>query len=415
MADERTPLVPTNVEEERISANNHAVRISTNVEGRMSTNDEGRIMKLILSVVFSSVCILDGTLYSNGLLKNGLKADQGMNPTSLEYVGAIQVGLCCITSFFAAKVERWLGPRVAVGGGATLSALGWFLASELGSGFGSLALFQGVFTGVGYGLMFVPALSTAADVKPSALGWVVSGSAWGQVVICPLVKVLLAEVGWRKTYRVLTGICGLCALAAFKVLPKTKMTSTAARSEEAVRIPKVFENLLGCSFQTKQHLVAFILSALADCLAVLAIYMPYSFIPETLPDFDATLLLVLIGAGSGLGRMASGHLCNKGMAPKLLTPISTGVATATLFLYSAYLSASPLYTQAFIWLLFGFSTGSWIAAISPLLIELVGCPQVRSLSRIEHSPPLSLQQPITGIHYDDFIDVTLACEVVEND
>ena len=386
MADERTPLVPTNVQEERISTNNDAVRISTNLQGRISTNGEGRIMKLILFVVFSSACTLDGTLYSNGLLKNGLKADKGVNPTSLEYVGAVQVGLCCITSFFAAKVERWLGPRLAVGGGAALSALGWFLASQLGSGFGSLALFQAVFTGVGYGLIFVPAISTAADVKPSALGWVNSGSAWGQVVICPLVKVLLAEVGWRKTYLVLTGICGLCALAAFKVLPKTKMT----RPEEAVRIPKVFENLLGCSFQTKQHLVAFILSALADCLAVLAIYMPYSFIPETLPDFDATLLLVLIGAGSGLGRMASGHLCNKGMAPKLLTPISTGVATATLFLYSAYLSASPLYTQAFIWFFFGFGTGAWIAATSPLLIELVGCAQVRSLSRIELSPPPSL-------------------------
>ena len=387
MADERTPLVPTNVQEERISTNNDAVRISTNLQGRISTNGEGRIMKLILFVVFSSVCTLDGTLYSNGLLKNGLKADKGVNPTSLEYVGAVQVGLCCITSFFAAKVERWLGPRLAVGGGAALSALGWFLASQLGSGFGSLALFQAVFTGVGYGLIFVPAISTAADVKPSALGWVNSGSAWGQVVICPLVKVLLAEVGWRKTYIAFAVICGLCALAAFKVLPKTKMTSTAARSEEAVRIPKVFENLLGCSFQTKQHLVAFILSALADCLAVLAIYMPYSFIPETLPDFDATLLLVLIGAGSGLGRMASGHLCNKGMAPKLLTPISTGVATATLFLYSAYFSASPLYTQAFIWFFFGFGTGAWIAATSPLLIELVGCAQVRSLSRIELPPP----------------------------
>ena len=381
MADERTPLVPTNVQEERIS---------TNLQGRISTNGEGRIMKLILFVVFSSVCTLDGTLYSNGLLKNGLKADKGVNPTSLEYVGAVQVGLCCITSFFAAKVETWLGPRLAVGGGAALSALGWFLASQLGSGFGSLALFQAVFTGVGYGLIFVPAISTAADVKPSALGWVNSGSAWGQVVICPLVKVLLAEVGWRKTYLVLAVICGLCALAAFKVLPKTKMSSTASRPEEAVRIPKVFENLLGCSFQTKQHLVAFLLSALADCLAVLAIYMPYSFIPETLPDFDATLLLVLIGAGSGLGRMASGHLCNKGMAPKLLTPISTGVATATLFLYSAYFSASPLYTQAFIWFFFGFGTGAWIAATSPLLIELVGCAQVRSLSRIELSPPPSL-------------------------
>ena len=114
MADERTPLVPTNVQE---------VRISANVEGRISTNGEGRIMKLILFVVFSSVCTLDGTLYSNGLLKNGLKADKGVNPTSLEYVGAVQVGLCCITSFFAAKVERWLGPRLAVGGGAALSAL----------------------------------------------------------------------------------------------------------------------------------------------------------------------------------------------------------------------------------------------------------------------------------------------------
>ena len=102
-------------------------------------------------------------------------ADKGVNPTSLEYVGAVQVWLCCITSFFAAKVETWLGPRLAVGGGAALSALGWFLASQLGSGFGSLALFQAVFTGVGYGLIFVPAISTAADVKPSALGWVNSG------------------------------------------------------------------------------------------------------------------------------------------------------------------------------------------------------------------------------------------------
>ena len=89
MADERTPLVPTNVQEERISTNNDAVRISTNLQGRISTNGEGRIMKLILFVVFSSVCTLDGTLYSNGLLKNGLKADKGVNPTSLEYVGAV--------------------------------------------------------------------------------------------------------------------------------------------------------------------------------------------------------------------------------------------------------------------------------------------------------------------------------------
>ena len=102
----------------------------------------------------------------------------------------------------------------------------------------------------------------------------------------------------------------------------------------------------------------------------------------------------------------SSHLSSSLMDPFVSPPIKIALV---------YLSASPLYTQAFIWLLFGFSTGSWIAAISPLLIELVGCPQVRSLSRIEHSPPLSLQQPITGIHYDDFIDVTLACEVVEND
>ena len=325
---------------------------------------------------------MDGPLYSNVVLTNALKVAEDVNSANIEYVGSVQVVSCCLVSLIAEILSRKLGPKGAVALGGVLATVGCILAGLFGTSFIPLALFWGVLTGVGFGLIFVPSLTAVAEVFSSrrnlALGLAASASGFAQVLVCPAVKGLL-ELGWRAAFAALGALSFLVVAVAWKTLPpKLRTKPPIRRTDEAAQLPKVLTLLLGCSVRARRHAAALLLSALGDGLAVLGLYMPYTFIPQDWPDIQAIVLLMLIGLGSACGRVGSGWLCNGKIEPRVLTPLGTSLAgIAALFINVNLLSSFPLATGLNS-ILFGVASGAWISATSPLLDQLVGLPQVNN-------------------------------------
>ena len=260
MADERTPLIPNTSlvpAEERISTG--------------SQEDEEEIVEdkrswVVLAASAFAILTVDGPLYSNGMLTNALKVAEDVNSANIEYVGSIQVALCCLVSLIAEMISRKLGPKGAVALGGCLAAAGWILAGLLGTSFFPLALFWGVLTGVGFGLIFVPSLTAVAEVfsirRNLALGLAASASGFAQVLICPAVKGLL-QLGWRAAFVVLGALSFLVVAVAWKTLPPQLRTKPPTRrTDEAAQIPKVLTLLLGCSVRARRHVAALLLSAM---------------------------------------------------------------------------------------------------------------------------------------------------------
>ena len=376
MVDELTPLIPNPspvAAEERISTGSH-VDEEEIVENKRSW--------VVLAAGALGILTVDGALYSNGMLTNALKIAEDVNSANIEYVGSVQVFSCCLVSLIAEMMSRKLGPKGAVALGGGLATAGWILAGLFGTSFFPLALFWGVLTGVGFGLIFVPSLTAVAEVfstrRNLALGLAASASGFAQVLICPMVKGLL-ELGWRAAFVVLGALSFLVAAVAWNTLPPQLRTKPPTRqTDEAAQLPKVLTLLLGCSVRARRHVAALLLSALGDGLAVLGLYMPYTFIPQDWPDIQAIVLLMLIGLGSACGRVGAGWLCNGKMEPRVLTPLGTSLAgIAALFINVNLLSSFPL-VSGLNSILFGLASGAWISATSPLLDQLVGLPQVNN-------------------------------------
>ena len=158
MVDELTPLIPNPspvAAEERISTGSH-VDEEEIVENKRSW--------VVLAAGALGILTVDGALYSNGMLTNAHKIAEDVNSANIEYVGSVQVFSCCLVSLIAEMMSRKLGPKGAVALGGGLATAGWILAGLFGTSFFPLALFWGVLTGVGFGLIFVPSLTAVAEV-----------------------------------------------------------------------------------------------------------------------------------------------------------------------------------------------------------------------------------------------------------
>ena len=225
--------------------------------------------------------------------------------------------------------------------------------------------------------MYIPGIVAVADVfeerRSLALGITVSASGWGQVVKSLVNQGLFEDSSWAFTSQVMCFLCMGSALLALLLPEKKRNRSERGSAEsETVYHPQVCGWLLGCSFKARHHIFVMVLYSLGDLLSVLALYLPYSCLPEL--SKQATLLIGTISVGSGIGRILSGWLCNRPQVdPFLLPPIAAAVSSiALLFL----LISSNIYLLAFLCFTLGLTTGAWISSTSPLQVELVGLSQV---------------------------------------
>jgi len=385
-SDERNPLLSENTNVTKYAA------VSENEDEEPKTEnrpiEESRSAWLVVAASFLCICVLDGTMYSFGCFLDPLMAEMKQPRSTISIAGSLQVAL----SAFVAPVAAWLvvkkGARVICLTGAVTASFGLLLASfgsNLVGIFGGLSLL----TGIGFGLMYIPAVVAVAENfttrRSLAVGLSLCGAGAGQVVVAPLVSWLIQSFGWRGALQALAGLTLSCAgFATVMKQPERRANEESARVEagppEDDSEPKtILTMILGPKIGRSEHVYVFLLMVVADALSVMALYIPYSYLQPVaeatgVDPYLATLLISSIGGGSVAGRLLSGWMSDQPWChPLYLTRVVVTMSCALPFLFSW---VDHFWMFVGLAILFGFLTGQWIAATSPLLVSLLGIDQL---------------------------------------
>jgi len=374
-------------DEDSVRANNDS---NIKSEGE-NLETAGRSHWLVVLASFLCICVLDGTMYSFGSLLEPLVVSLDQPKSAVSMTGSLQVACSAFIGPVAASLVNKLGARKVLMAGSVMATFGLVIAS-FSSNLVGIVIGQSLLTGLGFGLMYIPAIVAVAEkfsgVQRSglALSLAVAGAGAGQVAMAPLVATLVQELGWRGALRGLAAVS--CACAGVSLVMKQKKKENITEDEEIVvydedlcpenRRP-VIALVFGQKIANTEHLWVFLTAALADMFAVMALYIPYSYLGGVAEMRGVTseltaLLISCIGLGSVGGRLLSGWLCDQ----PWLHPLQLTRAAIALSIPLPFLLAwvDHFWMFACIALLFGFLTGQWIAATSPLLVRLLGLPQL---------------------------------------
>ena len=356
---------------------------------------------VVLVASFLCLCVLDGISYTFGMFLTPLMEELQCGRGAISTAGSLQVGVYSMSGIFASRLVTRYGSRAVCMAGSVIASLGLVCASYSWS-LATLLVSYSVITGLGFGLMYISSVVAVAEHfskrRSLATGICVCGTGVGTFLLAPAQLHLLSSVGWRYVFiamGILCCLCTLCGLAMTPVdpiiQPRRRRRSTLVRmdgiivddmtasneslQEETSYLQMFFSIFLSKELLDSPGLTTFLLVALADGVATLALFTPFTFLPDLAQSAgvsaaDAAFLISAAGISSSAGRILSGWLCDRPWCdPILLTTAAVSSAALPSFLFPA-MSSYPLFLL--LSCLYGLLTGCWISATSPLLVRVLG-------------------------------------------
>nr|XP_023029542.1 monocarboxylate transporter 7-like isoform X1 [Leptinotarsa decemlineata] len=167
-------------------------------------------------VIASFICnmVVDGVSYCFGIFKDDLMEYYGESSGKVAWVGSILTGVTMCSGPLVSAFANRYGCRLCCIAGALISAAAFGL-SVLCPSVEMLMIVYGVVGGIGFGLMYLPAVVCVGYYFESrrslATGIAVCGSGFGTVVFAPLGTYLL-HYGWKSAHLWLAGVCLACVV-----------------------------------------------------------------------------------------------------------------------------------------------------------------------------------------------------------
>ncbi|KAE9376355.1 MFS general substrate transporter [Stipitochalara longipes BDJ] len=248
--------------------------------------------------------------------------------------------------------------------GVFLMSLGFLLAS-FATQIWHLLLTQGLLYGVGSSMLYFPILSTApeyfASNRGSALGFILSGTGVGGLVMSPAIQALLVHLGPRWTLRVLALITIILALP---------IAITAAPSRFVRRRPTHID-------VHTARTAAFLFSAAAAFLSAAGNLLPAIFLPQFsiaigYTSSFAAILLAISNAVSCCSQTLVGFLGDRfgRQNTLLLMIILSTTGTLGLWLTSVATQSRQIWL-AFV-VVYGIAGGGFNALFPTMVGEVFG-------------------------------------------
>lgn len=314
-------------------------------------------------VVFSSficLCVVAGSMSSYGAMAELLMAELHQSRELVCVARSLQGGLVAVTAPVASHTVRRVGATGVSNAGAVTAAFGLLLAS-----FGSnmVGIFGGfsILGGVGFGLMYIPAVVVVAETfitrRAFALGLSLCGMGAGKIGLAPLVGWVVGMLGWRSGLQLLAMLTMVC----IGIRVQCRSMETPRQEEEA-------DQKKPCLVVERQEdrLAVVLLVLVGESLAVLGLY---SVLSVGAPD-PSTLLEPATVLCSMAGCLVSGWVADQGWIHPLHLSRAVLALSCPLPVLLAWVNSAWLFIL--LSCILGFLTGAWIAATSPLLVSLLG-------------------------------------------
>jgi len=190
-------------------------------------------------VVFASFMIhiiADGITYSFGVflveLITVFEVDRGV----ISFIPSILVGVTLGSGPIASSLTNRFGCRVVTIAGSVLAAAGMAF-SVLAKSVGVLYFTVGICTGLGFGLIYLPAIVSVSvyfeKKRAFATGIAVCGSGVGTFIMAPVTKGLIQQLGWEGAMLVTAGLILNCILFGCLMRPLEVKSKNCKKEEHA--------------------------------------------------------------------------------------------------------------------------------------------------------------------------------------
>ncbi|XP_018331389.1 monocarboxylate transporter 14 isoform X2 [Agrilus planipennis] len=199
-------------------------------------------------VVFGSfMCnmIVDGIVFSFSTFLPHIEKEFNASKSDVSLVGSLLAGCYLIVGPFASALANRYGFRAVAVIGTFIATLA-FVLSHFAPNVQVLWLTYGLLGGIGFGLIYVPAVITAGFYfekwRAIATGIGVCGSGIGAFVMTPFSNYLIQEMGWRNALLAEAAIIFSCIAFGLLFRPVKPTKLTDIRLEE--RPPKIVTTLV---------------------------------------------------------------------------------------------------------------------------------------------------------------------------
>lgn len=230
-----------------------------------------------------------------------------------------------------------------------------------------LYLTQGVVFGIGASCIYVAIMGIAPQwfVKRRglALGIIASGSGIGGLVIPFVMTGINDSLGFAWTYRILGFICLFCDTIACLTVKE--------RNPPAVRNRKKLSQIVNFAVLKDTN---FVLFCIASNVGLFGYFVPYFFLPSYasylgLSASQGSALVAVSSACNFVGRVITGILADR--IGKINTNLVFTIITALSCLFIWTFASTYGSLMAFS-TIFGLTSGSYFALISPITASLLG-------------------------------------------
>ncbi|TVY91703.1 Fujikurins efflux protein [Lachnellula willkommii] len=297
--------------------------------------------------------------YQEVLLRN-------LSPTTVSWIPSLQIFFAYLTNPVTGRLYDVYGPRYLVLVGSILQTFGMMMTS-VSTRYYQILLAQGVCTSIGMSAIYVPATACIAgwfDKKRGiAYGIATSGSSLGGVIFPIMISRLIPRIGFPWAMRSSAFlVLGLLIIANLTI---------ASRVPPDPR-PVSKKILLGPFVDLKLMLVN-----VGFLLMTLGVFIPINTIAvESLQHgLSFTLshyLVATLNAGSLFGRIFAGVIADIMGVYNTFISVS---ALAGVFVLALYIPATNS-TAIFVFsVIFGFTSGAYIALVAPLVVKISPLPE----------------------------------------
>ncbi|XP_076015699.1 monocarboxylate transporter 8 [Genypterus blacodes] len=369
------------------------------------------------------------------LEKEHANPDDQTSQFKLAWVGALAMGMIFLCSPVVSMFTDHFGCRKTAVGGATLAFIG-LLSTAFANSLGLRYFTYGILFGCGSSFAFQPSLVILGHYFRQRLGLangiVTAGASLFSMGLPVLLNKVVEPLGVSRTFQILSLFMLVQALLAlaFKPLlppgggmgppgmgpgPCEPHTQSGASGQgtswwsKALAVVRKYFNL------RVFHIVTYRVWAFGVATAVLGYFVPYvhliNFVKEKFKGTQKEwVLLVCIGASSGVGRLAFGKLGD------LISGVQKIYMQVVSFLALGLMSMMIPQCSVFeglvvVCVFLGLCDGCFLTMMAPIAFELVGPMQAsQAIGYLLGlmAVPMTAGPPIAGLLHDSFGDYTVA-------
>ena len=370
-----------------------------------SRPDGGCFAWTIVAASFMVSFLQDGFRDSFGLILPSICNHFHVGRAEASFTNSIMVFLTLGSGPLAACMVKKVGHRLTTVIGVVLSALGLIIAGlyiemtsdhhhlpnttlNHGTPKGSvdhleivggpvpnilvLHISIGVMTGLGFGLMYLPAMDIVKVYFDANLGLAngiaAAGSGFGQFIMAPTINLLEEHLGLDGTMYVLAGVVS-CSLVFGLMYSVPEMAADDQKVVEKKSKESIRESIMS---MLKSPPMMFLI--ISHFLLHLGIFVTFTFYADRAVMFgisrdNSTILLSIMGVSNFLGRIIFGKLLDRFRSKSFLMVTCVLLLNGVSVLVSQFLTSFA--GQAIISAVFGATFGAYITSLIVIISMLV--------------------------------------------